>query len=45
MANEINQVINSGSTVIVTEKAVDGVGQNAIYVHYVDNSAIGMASW
>ncbi|MPV86164.1 hypothetical protein [Ostreibacterium oceani] len=45
MANDIQKAINSGGYVIVPEKAVDGVGRNAIYVYMTYNDQTGNQSW
>ncbi len=44
MADDINTAINSGGYVIVPEKAVDGVGKDAIYVYMTYNSN-GNQAW
>ncbi|MPV86163.1 hypothetical protein [Ostreibacterium oceani] len=45
MADDINRAINSGGYVIVPEKAVDGVGRDAIYVYMTYNGQTGNQSW
>ncbi len=44
MADDINTAINSGGYVIVPEKAVDGIGKDAIYVYMTYNSN-GNQAW
>ncbi len=39
MIDDINKTINSGGYVIVPEKAVDGVGKDAIYVYMTSSPA------